>query len=150
MKKNLVVSSLFLAALFAIIYSPTSSAQQVEKKQSDDFQPVDNMHHFMEYIYEPIYKELKPFTEKEPADKKAWSTMKKDAMILSEASTLLAQRVPTKGDADEWKKWSLQVHKYGAELYQAARKKDFENAKKHFAAMSEGCAKCHESFRSKD
>lgn len=116
---------------------------------SDELQPVDNMHHFMEYIYEPVFDHLKTGLENEPGDKAGWNQIKSSAMILAESSILLADRVPEDaGDkADAWKMSSKLVYQGGSGVYQAARKKDFASAKKHFADMINGCKQCHEKFR---
>lgn len=114
----------------------------------DSLKPVDNMHHFMEYAYEPVYKNLAAAIKTEPADKAGWAKVKSGSMILAEASILLANRVPEDEDSTEtWKASSKLVHKHGSELFHAARKKDFAQVQKSFAAMSEGCKKCHEEYR---
>ncbi|MEE2642479.1 MAG: cytochrome c [Planctomycetota bacterium] len=126
-----------------------SDAYTLESSLSgaDDLKPVDNMHHFMEYIYEPVFNDLKELVKEAPADKKGWTALKSKSLILAESSILLADRPDEKGDADSWKEASVLVHRGGSALYQAARKKDFEGVKKGFAAMINGCKKCHEEFR---
>jgi hypothetical protein len=129
-----------------IANSETTLAVSLSRK-SGDFKPVDNMHHFMEYVYEPTYNQLKKNVSTEPTAKEIWSKIKSGAMILAESSTLLAQRAPDKGDKDLWISSSLLVHQHGSKLFTASRQKDYEAVKKSFAAMSEGCKKCHQAFR---
>ncbi len=113
----------------------------------DEFEPVDNMHHFMEYVYEPVYKELAEVLKTEPADKKAWAKVKSGAMILAESSSLLAKRPSEKADAKKWSEFSAIVNSNGAKLFHAARAKDYDKAQTLFKEMSTGCAKCHESYK---
>ena len=104
---------LFLAAFGGVSIATSIPARTVEAESNspaaseessaafvfqDEFEPVDNMHHFMEYVYEPVYKELKESLKLEPADKKAWAKVKSGSMILAEASSLLAKRPSEKAD----------------------------------------------------
>lgn len=124
-----------------------SSNETTVATMDDDLKPVDNMHHFMEYIYEPVHDRLKEAVKKEPADKKGWSALKSDSLILAESSILLADRAPAKEDPATWVKSSKTTYAGASALYQAARKKDFEGVKKGYAAMLDGCKQCHEAYR---
>lgn len=127
------------------IPDPSFTASSVE----DDFKPVDNMHHFMEYIYEPVYADLTAALDKEPSDKKAWAKIKSGAMILAESSSLLAKRPIEKADEKKWAEFSALVHSNGSKLFHAARKKDYKTSQKLFKEMTTGCTKCHETYYEK-
>lgn len=108
--------------------------------------PVDDdMHHFMEYVFEPNYKRLKGGMANAPNDKKAWKAIKGDALTLAECANLLLMRVPDE-DADTWRKLSVAVRMHGGELYQAARKSDYATARKQYVSMLNKCNSCHKQF----
>lgn len=123
------------------------SAADARPTGSGELKPVDNMHHFMEYIYEPTFDDLKSALEKAPTDKAGWSQIKSGSLILAESSILLADRAPSKAAEADWKNFSGIVYRGGSSLYRAARKKNYENVKQQFAIMSQGCSQCHKKFR---
>jgi len=112
--------------------------------------PVENdMHEFMEYIFEPTYKRLSVSMGAEPVDNRGWKEIKGDALVLAEAGNLLLLRRPedpTKEDLAHWQKHSAAVRGEGAALYQAAKKKDFAVARTRYAAMLTNCNACHNKF----
>lgn len=105
----------------------------------------DDMHHFMEYVFEPNYKRLKVVMANEPKEKKSWKAVKGDSLTLAECANLLLTRVPDK-DADEWRKLSIAVRTQGGELYAAARKADYSSAHKAYRMMLKNCNACHKNF----
>ena len=108
--------------------------------------PVDeDMHHFMEYIFEPNYKRLKAGMANAPKEKKIWKAIKADSLTLAECANLLLMRVPDE-DAREWRKLSVAVRAHGGELYQAARKADYTAARKAYVTMLNNCNACHKHF----
>lgn len=115
--------------------------------KDDGFKPVDNIHHFMEYIYEPVIHELKEAVAKEPADKAGWNSIKSNSLILAETSILLAERKKAEDDSPVWHQSSKLVYDGGSAMYQAARKKDFDVVKKGFGQLVNGCKQCHEKYR---
>ena len=166
-KYSRVFGLLFLAAFSGVLFATSIPTRTVEAESDalatqsqvsavvassiiateDDFKPVDNMHHFMEYVYGPVYKDLTAALKTEPADKEGWARVKSGAMILAESSSLLSKRSKEKADASKWSEFSAIVHSNGSKLFHAARAKDFAKSQKLFKEMSTGCAKCHESFQ---
>ena len=115
--------------------------------QTDPFPPVDNMHHFMEYISEPAYKGLKEALASEPANRRAWRPIKSYALILAETSALVAGRVPEGSSAEQekqWKQLAREVYNSGKALYGSVG--DYAAAKKHYEVMLNNCNQCHQIF----
>ena len=113
---------------------------------ASQFQPIDDdMHHFMEYVFEPSYKRLQAAMAAEPSDKQAWKRIKGDALTLAECANLLAMRMPKEGGYG-WKPFSLQVRGHGSQLYQAARKSDYPAARKAYTTMLTNCNACHKQY----
>ncbi|GEM_PF-1138917 len=111
----------------------------------DTFKPVDNMHHFMEYICEPSYKGLLKSLSSEPADRNAWKVVLNHSLVLAETSSMVAQRAPKEEDkSKQWKEIALAVHQSGTKLYKSVGK--YEEAKKHFNVMVQHCNQCHTEF----
>lgn len=105
----------------------------------------DSMHEFMEYVFQPPYKRLKASLASEPEDSRAWKVVKSDSLILAEVENLLLIRLPEE-DAKAWACMSILTRDAGAELYQAARKRDYAAARKSFGAMLTKCNSCHKQF----
>lgn len=123
----------------------TKAAETDETDDEQEFEPVDNMHHFMEYICEPSYKGLRAALETEPENRRAWKAFKNHALVLAETSKLVAERGPDdEAKSKEWKAISLAVYKSGKSLYKSAGK--YEDAKKHYGMMIDQCNKCHTVF----
>jgi len=154
-----VVCCLFLGVTFAFASpqdpqkkeSEMKAATQESKEDGKDsdaeesFEPIDNMHHFMEYVFEPSYKGLKATLAAEPENRKAWKPFKNHALVLAESTTLLAQRGPEEAEkSKQWKQISLDVHKQATALYKSSG--DYDQAKQHYGTMLESCNKCHTVF----
>ena len=148
-KTRILFSFLFFASLGIAAWTLVTVDSPVEaddaKPADNDIQPVDDdIHHFMEYVFEPNYKRLKAALATEPADKQAWKGIKGDALTLAECANLLMMRVPE--DGYMWKNMSMGVRGQGSQLYQAARKSDYTSARKAYVGMLQQCNACHTKF----
>ncbi|HEY1068667.1 MAG TPA: hypothetical protein VGE52_21265 [Pirellulales bacterium] len=135
-------------ALLAIVAAAISSSQPVraEGPTAATGQPVEkSMHEFMEYLFQPTYKRLKPAMAAAPADNAGWKAIKADSLILAEGGNLLLMHTP-KEDGAAWDEMSGAVRESGAALYQAARKKDYPTARQHYETMLKKCNACHDKF----
>lgn len=117
--------------------SPESAAQVT---------PVEpDMHEFMEYLFQPTFKRLKPAMAAAPADNAGWKAIKADALVLAEGGNLLLGR-PAEEHAADWAKHSVAVRDLGGQLYRAAKAKDYATARGHYEQMVKSCNACHEQF----
>ena len=126
--------------------SSSKSAEQ-ENAETDDFPAVDNMHHFMEYISQPAYRQLKETLATEPENRRAWKKVKSPALVLAETSALVAERVPegaTEEQIKEWRSISMDVYQSAKALYKSAG--DYEKAKESYSVMIDNCNRCHQVF----
>ncbi len=122
-----------------------SAIIQDDVSTDEQFEPVDNMHHFMEYICEPSYKGLKAGLAEEPKDRRSWKAFKNHALVLAETSALVAARGPEAPEkSKQWKQISLNVHKHGKALYKSSG--NYAQAKQHYGLMIDQCNKCHQVF----
>jgi hypothetical protein len=144
-------SSFFCAAVLAVtgglatlvFQHPTLQAAPGEAAAA---KPVESdMHEFMEYLFEPSYKRLRPLMAAAPADNAGWKGIKADSLVLAEGGNLLLDRLP-EHDQAAWKELSTAVRDAGGSLYQAARKKDYPTARQHYEAMIKKCNACHQQF----
>jgi cytochrome c553 len=144
MSPRLRLLALLLLILAASSHSSVQLSAQPDRK--DAAKPVESdMHEFMEYVFEPTYKRLKPAIASAPADNKGWKAIKADSLILAESGNLLLIRQPEK-DATDWVKHSTQVRDTGGKLYEAAKAKDYAAARKHYESMIQNCNACHKQF----
>lgn len=150
---DLLVITISLTGAFFFSNAPKTNQTQnnsfsspVQQSGSeDDFEPIDNMHHFMEYICEPSYKGLKPLMATEPADRKAWKVFKNHALVLAETSALVANRGPKdEVKNQQWKAISAEVYRSGKSLYKSSG--NYVEAKKHYSTMLDSCNRCHTVF----
>lgn len=105
----------------------------------------DNMHEFMEYVFQPTYRRLKESIASEPTDNKGWKAIKSDALILAESCNLLFVRQPEEDSAD-WTRHAAASRDAGAGLYAAAREKNFASASQAWKKMLTNCNSCHQQF----
>ncbi len=125
--------------------SPVTSSADL--KSPGTFEPVDDMHHFMELVSQPSYRALKDALKEEPKDRRVWRGVKTHAMILAETSALVAERPFAKLDEAQKKRWSeisVEVYAAGKELYKATGKYDV--AKASYEKMIDACNRCHQEF----
>lgn len=105
----------------------------------------DDMHEFMEYVFQPTYLRLQAAMAEEPADNAGWKAIKSDSLILAEGGNLLLIR-PSEEAAGAWNEHSVAVRELGGELYGAAKAKDYASARRHYTAMLVRCNGCHDDF----
>ncbi|MEX2288437.1 MAG: hypothetical protein WD648_15175 [Planctomycetaceae bacterium] len=150
MQKLLTISAamgawLTLAAALLMFDSkvPITAAAQ-EGKQTASTPVEDDMHEFMEYVFEPTYLRLKEQMAVEKKDRQVWKKIKSDALILAEGGNLTMMRGAN--DSPEWAQFCSSVRDLGGQLYQAGKKNDAEAARKHYTAMLVQCNACHKKF----
>lgn len=148
--RNTISYALFATTTFAAIAcltaAPTMPTFAAAPGNAAEPTPVEpDMHEFMEYVFQPSFKALKPAMASEPADKKGWFAIKSNSLILAEGGNLLLIR-EAQTDAEDWAKHSYEVRDYGGNLYRAAQAKDYTAAKKSYQSMVKSCNACHEQF----
>jgi hypothetical protein len=144
---SLVALTLALSAFWAVhAISPSLGAARADNSPKTTTVPVDvSMHDFMEGVFQGPYRRLKAAIANEPKDNAGWKAIRSEALILAEGGNLLLLRKPEK-DADKWAEYSAASRDSGAELFKAAKKKDFATAKKAYETMLTHCNACHKQF----
>ena len=146
-RKSLIGFIVLLGLGTAMVWSQsTQTLAGPDSKKSQAGVPVEpDMHEFMEYVFQPTYKRLKQSIATEPENRKAWKSIKSDALILAEGGNLLLLHEP-KDNGASWNTHSVNVRKEGGLLYKAAKVRDFKVARKHYEAMMKNCNACHQDF----
>ncbi|MBM3967994.1 MAG: cytochrome c, partial [Planctomycetes bacterium] len=143
---------LFAACLFGLLsisYSlfPSQPTQAHPVSLADpQIKPLDvNMHDFMEGMFQAPYRRLKVSMSKEPADNAGWKQLRSDTLILAEGCNLLLTRLPEK-DSTDWVTHSVASRDTGAEVYSAAKQKDYAKSRAAYEKMLTHCNACHKQF----
>jgi hypothetical protein len=130
--------------------APALAAQKTADKPPATPMPVDaTMHDLMDGMFKGSYRRLKAAMVAEPKENPGWSVIRSEALLLAEGGNLLLLRKPAK-DTDEWVKYSVASRDAGAELYKAAKAKDFTASKKAYETMLTHCNACHKKFDEHD
>lgn len=132
---TLVAASVVISSHSARAAEPSAGVAAVE----------NDMHEFMEYVFEPAYHRLKETMAANPASTADWKKVKGDALTLAESANLLFGR-GSDDDRAAWEKISTEVRTAGGQLYQAAKKKDLATARTHYQTMITKCNACHDKF----
>lgn len=136
------------AAASLLCFAPIAERRALSESSDAKAAPAaveDDMHEFMEYVFQPPYKRLRAGLAKQPADRAAWKQVKSDSLILAESANLLLSRAPDK-DGEDWLQHSVTVRKAGGGLYRAAKKGDYTATRAAFASMLQKCNSCHKQF----
>lgn len=151
-----LLPGVLLVALVFTTVLPTPSQPQLANGQPPSEDSVasplpveDDMHEFMEYVFQPPYKRLKASIAVAEKDKATWKSIKSDALILAESGNLLLGRGPD-ADAADWNKHSIASRNFGGQLYRAAKAKDTAKAEQAYKLMLKSCNACHEQFSGGD
>lgn len=139
-----VVSLLVVIMVLAQTHEQQVLAEAVSAAPAGEAVEED-MHEFMEYVFQPPYKRLKAALANEPADKNNWKTVKSDSLILAESANLLLSRAPEE-DGKDWISHATAVRSAGSQFYQAAKKRDYATTRSRFASMLNKCNACHRQF----
>lgn len=147
MKKTALFSFTVLVCCVAIGTVVRGADETTSSDSSEPgLAPVEaDVHEFMEYAFEPFFKQLKASLQGPPADKKAWVPVKANALVLAESGNLLMLRGPDENKA-EWNRLSAELRDQGKMLYQAAKKREFEPTKTNYMKLVTKCNACHEKF----
>ena len=141
----LLAAGAFGALAFHTHSPDTKAAVTAPAKKAPAMKPVEtDMHEFMEYIHKPTYMRLRTLMASKPK-RSGWRKVKAESLVLAEAANLLLVRPPD-DEVAEWNKLSVENRDFGAKLYQAAKKKNYDDARKHYTAMIQNCNLCHKKF----
>ncbi|WDI44002.1 hypothetical protein [Bremerella sp. P1] len=142
-----IVSCFVFVTCAALTFAPgVQTIAAAPPASTDAPTPVEpDMHEFMEYVFQPTFKQLKPVMAQAPENNQGWKAMKAGSLILAEGGNLLLIRQPEK-DAADWNKHSTEVRDFGGKFYRAAQAKDFENASANYKSMVQSCNACHHQF----
>ncbi len=113
-------------------------APQMESVEQD-------MHEFMEYVFQPTYRRLRKNLNDQAAEGPSWKAIRSDALILAESCNLLFLRQP-EADADDWIRHAAAARAGGSDVYRAAQSKDFPKTAAAFRSMLNHCNACHRQF----
>jgi hypothetical protein len=130
------------SCLVVLLALAIASAQPRDAEQTA---PVEeDMHEFMEYVFQPTYLRLKNSMAALADNQADWKAIKSDALILAEATNLLLHR----GQSDDaaWKKFAIETRQAGATFYAAAKQSDPEQARAGYVGMLARCNACHDEF----
>lgn len=147
---------ILLAAVLLIAvgnWSLYSEPRSIQALNEADNPPANNMpmptdtsmHDFMEGVFQGPYRRLKAAIANEPKDNAGWKTIRSEALILAEGGNLLLLRKPEK-NTEKWNEYSIASRDAGAELFKAAKKKDYAESKKAYEKMLTSCNACHKQF----
>jgi hypothetical protein len=150
MNRRIILVSALAVLLSLLLMRLATSTKSV---RADDKSPAavtnvpveTNMHDFMEGVFQGPYRRLKPAIAAEPADRQGWKTIRSESLILAEGGNLLLFRKPEK-DVEKWAQFSVAVRDSGAQLYSAAKQKDFASSRKAYESMLTHCNACHKHF----
>ncbi len=150
MNRKVILLSALAVGLFLLLMRFTTTANPV---RADDKPPAAptivpvevTMHDFMEGVFQGPYRRLKTAMAAEPTAGPGWKTIRSEALILAEGGNLLLARKPEK-DVEKWAEFSVAVRESGAQLFKAAKQKDFARSQKAYEAMLTHCNACHKHF----
>lgn len=149
MKTTLTIAVPIFVCILVISVGIRSAETEPEHKVADKKPVEESISTHMAYLFAPSYRRLKPLMRSEPTDTSGWKTIRSEALLLAESGGNLNSRRSSNGfnpDAQQnWPKNSAAVKKHGAELYRAAKDKDFKAVKRSYIAMTDSCNACHKS-----
>jgi hypothetical protein len=146
-RTSLAALVLAVVGIWTLHVAPSSRAEAGADDQPKTTPvPVEtSMHDFMEGVFQGPYRRLKTAIAAAPKDNAGWKAVRSEALTLAEGGNLLLLRKPEK-DGNKWAEFSAASRDAGAELFQAAKKKDFAASRKAYEAMITHCNACHKQF----
>ena len=145
--KTMLILSVPCFFLAITVFAPSNDTNANENSAaSHALVPVeDDMHEFMEYAFQPFFKDLKNALREPPKDGKAWKPVKANSLVLAEGGNLLMIRAP-KEDAGKWNQHAAAVREHGGELYRAGKNRNYDVAVQNFKTLIKHCNACHQDF----
>lgn len=123
-----------------------SPPRKIRQPQSEPVEESINTH--MSLLFKPSYRRLKSLMRESPKDATVWKAIQSEALLLAESGGNLTMRsgeaMIGQGD-NSWTTNSKAVRNQGANLYNAAKEKDFETAIRSYKTMTDSCNACHRS-----
>jgi len=146
------IVTLFAVATVAVFSAqPAVLAQEEEVDPATDDAtepvPVLSGYNLMATFFHDPYEALEETLAEEPADRRAWRSIRDNAYALAEASNLLFSRNDMEYmGKEEWNKLSVEGRQAAVALGDSTREQDYAKSRAAFVALVESCNKCHEAF----
>ena len=147
------ISGQMVPLILASIVETKTHGQQESVKPANKMptsEPVEeSINTHMSLLFKPSYKRLKTLMRESPEDAAGWKAIQSEALLLAESGDNLTDRRPSEVSVHDgkeyWAKSSIQVRRFGAELYHAAKEKDFAEATLSYKSMTKSCNACHQA-----
>jgi cytochrome c556 len=133
--------------LFALL-----AASAFAQTSAESFPPVPTMQQLMLDLIHPASNDILLFVnrgspkDEKPKDEKEWAAIRRSALTLAEAGTLLM--LPNRArDKANWTTDAKNLADVGTEAYKAAQAKDFPALAAITDSLDASCTTCHKQYR---
>lgn len=139
------IRSALVIALLGIVLMPGHS--QSPAKVQPKLEPIAETKLLMEGLAHPNFRGIERHLTPKPADDKAWTFARGQALLIAETANLLMLRPPRNQGEPVWFDRTMELRRLSMQLAQDLGRKDLERSKVSLQNVAISCNRCHQTFR---
>jgi hypothetical protein len=109
--------------------------------------PVAETKLLMEGLAHANFRGLERLLKQQPADDKAWTFARGQALLIAETANLLMLRPPHNQGEPIWFARSMELRGAAAQLALTLSKRDYDASRAGLVQLAGHCNRCHKSFK---
>jgi hypothetical protein len=111
--------------------------------------PVAETRLLMEGLAHANFRGLERQLKQKPADDKAWTFARGQALLIAETANLLMIRPPHNSGEPIWFSRAMELRSAAAQLAQTIAKRDYDASRAGLVQLATHCNRCHKNFQVK-
>lgn len=147
MKRMILALELGAAVCAALVIGVSTMHAQDAPAASGEGVAVLDTYTLMELLFAPPQEKLKELMATEPADRRAWNTVKDQVGMLAEVSNLVSLRDELDYEkTEEWDQLAAKSREAAVALLEPVKAADYSASMEKYIALIESCNACHTRF----
>jgi hypothetical protein len=120
---------------------------QQPAKVQPKLEPIAETRLLMEGLAHPNFRGVERWLTEKPADVKAWTFARGQALLIAETGNLLMLRPPKSQGQAVWFDRAMELRNVAQQLAKALASQDHDKSKAGLVSLAATCNRCHQAFR---
>ena len=143
---SLLRCGLWCALGAGFVLTPAALPQQPAKVQPK-LEPVAETRLLMEGLAHANFRGLERLLAEKPAEVKAWTFARGQALLIAETGNLLMLRPPKSQGQAVWFDRAMELRTGAQQLAKTLASQDYDKSRAGLVSLAATCNRCHQAFR---
>jgi cytochrome c553 len=130
---------------FALLAAPPPTAQVTVKNQPK-LEAIAETRLLMEGLAHANFRGIERLLQEKPADGKAWTFARGQALLIAETGNLLMLRPPKSKGQAMWFDRAVELRSSAQQLAKTVATQDLEKSRAGLLNLATSCNRCHQAF----